>query len=101
MTSAAQTTANRLNAKLSTGPRTAEGKSRTKYNAVTHGYYASIAVIPGERLEQWHSFCTDYVADKAPVGLPQTLCVEEAALAEWKIKRMNDLELMSCESMSP
>ena len=88
-------------AKLSTGPRTEEGKSRTKYNAVTHGFYATIAVLPGERQEQWHSFLAAYVLDKAPAGLPQILCVEQAALAEWKLKRMNDIERKSCEEQGP
>jgi hypothetical protein len=41
--------ANRSNAQKSTGPRTEEGKARSRANALKHGLYAS-AVVP-ERLE--------------------------------------------------
>jgi hypothetical protein len=38
--------ANRLNAKLSTGPRTEPGKNDSKFNAVTTGLFAEHVVIP-------------------------------------------------------
>ena len=40
--------ANQLNAKKSTGPRTAEGKEKSKHNAVTHGLTARSALLPGK-----------------------------------------------------
>jgi hypothetical protein len=40
--------ANRRNAKKSTGPRTAAGKGRSCYNAVTHGMTARSPLLPGE-----------------------------------------------------
>ena len=47
MASDAQILANRINAQHSTGPKTAEGKERSKRNALTHGLTATV-VIPGE-----------------------------------------------------
>ena len=47
MATDAQIMANRINAQHSTGPKTPEGKERSKRNALTHGLTASV-VIPGE-----------------------------------------------------
>ena len=47
MASDAQILANRINAQHSTGPKTPEGKERSKRNALTHGLTATV-VIPGE-----------------------------------------------------
>ena len=54
MATAKQIEANRLNALKSTGPRTVEGKSASRLNAVTHGLAAilpdsitAIDEIPG------------------------------------------------------
>ena len=43
--------ANRANAQKSTGPKTAEGKARSRLNAVTHGLCAVVIEIPGEDRE--------------------------------------------------
>jgi hypothetical protein len=40
--------ANRRNSQKSTGPRTAEGKEASKFNALTHGKTARSALLPGE-----------------------------------------------------
>ena len=43
-----QIAANRRNAQKSTGPKTAEGKYKVRFNAVKHGMTASAAVLPFE-----------------------------------------------------
>src|SRR5258708_16169975 len=43
-----QIEANRLNAQKSTGPRTPEGKSVTRLNALKHGLFATDPIIQGE-----------------------------------------------------
>ena len=60
MTTQAQIEANRRNAALSTGPRTEEGKERTRRNALKHGLSGRGIVLPDEeekvvakRLEDW------------------------------------------------
>ena len=48
MASDAQIQANQENAKKSTGPKTVEGKRRSSMNAMTHGIFAQIPILPGE-----------------------------------------------------
>ena len=67
-TSEAQVNANRLNATLSTGPRTAEGKKRSALNALRHGLSAQIVVLPNEDLQAYLAFGQRWVADLAPRG---------------------------------
>lgn len=64
--------ANRRNAQLSTRPRTEEGKSRSRLNAVKHGILASAVLITaGEGAEDPAEFNELFSAlqrDLAPVG---------------------------------
>jgi len=55
-----QIEANRRNALKGTGPRTAEGKGRSRFNALKHGMTAETPVLPGEdegayqkRIDAW------------------------------------------------
>src|SRR3979490_705097 len=48
MSTLKQIEANRLNAKKSTGPRTAEGKAAVRLNALKHGLFALDPIIEGE-----------------------------------------------------
>src|SRR5258708_25905931 len=54
--SPAQIAANRANAKLSTGPRSDQGKAVSRLNGVTHGMTCKLPVVlPGEDPEQFQS----------------------------------------------
>jgi hypothetical protein len=46
MASGRQIAANRRNAKKSSGPRTADGKERSRRNALSHGLSIAIRAIP-------------------------------------------------------
>jgi hypothetical protein len=48
MTSDAQIKANQQNAQKSKGPTSIEGKKKSSMNAVTHGIFSNIAILPGE-----------------------------------------------------
>ena len=45
-----QLAANRANAQKSTGPRTPEGKSKSRLNAFRHGITAQVIVMPPEQM---------------------------------------------------
>src|SRR5512133_1151125 len=65
-----QVEANRRNAKLSSGPRTDEGKAVSKMNAIKHGLAAKSIVVPNlEDPDEWEAFRTGVIADLEPVGV--------------------------------
>ena len=47
--------ASRHNGRKSRGPKTAEGKSRSRFNALNHGMRAKTIVLPGEDAD-FHTF---------------------------------------------
>ena len=50
-TSAARLEANRRNAQLSSGPKTAEGKAVCRQNALKHGLTGACVVVPDEDVD--------------------------------------------------
>ena len=48
MATEAQIKANQENAQKSSGPNSVEGKKKSSMNAVTHGIFSNIAILPGE-----------------------------------------------------
>src|ERR1039457_566639 len=60
MATPAQITANRANAQKSTGPRSVEGKSASRFNALKHGIDAASIVIPGEDPADYDSLAAAY-----------------------------------------
>ena len=68
MTTKKQIKANKANAKKSTGPKTEDGKSISKMNAVTHGLLSQYAVMSGEDAEQFEALRTMLCEEFKPVG---------------------------------
>jgi hypothetical protein len=55
MATAAQIEANRRNSQKSTGPRTEEGKSKSRMSALDHGCRANVLVLPTEEFGQYEN----------------------------------------------
>jgi hypothetical protein len=84
-----RTEVNRRNAALSTGPRTPAGKAVVSRNAVQHGTFAALPVIPGvEREEDWQVHRAGILESLAPAGLLETRLAERAALLLWRLERV-------------
>jgi transposase len=66
MISFRQIEANRRNALGSTGPKTEDGKWRSRRNAVRHGLTAETVVVALEDIEDYHAF-------EAAPGAPEVL----------------------------
>jgi hypothetical protein len=83
---------NRRNASRSTGPRSPEGKSRAKLNAVKHGMTAKTPVLPGEDPDAYRGRLDAWVEALEPVNVVEQFLVEQAATASWKIERADRVE---------
>ena len=68
MTSERQAEANRLNATMSTGPRTPAGKAVVALNAVRHGLLSRESLVKGESEADLVDFGKRLRAQLAPVG---------------------------------
>jgi hypothetical protein len=83
-----QIEANRLNALKSTGPRTPEGKAAVSMNALKHGLRARTVVLPSENAEEFHQLCDDLEAEWQPQSRTEQFYVEQMAVSQWKLNRM-------------
>ena len=83
----AQLAANRQNAARSTGPKTAEGKERSRRNALKHGLTGAGVVLPTEDLPAIEARFNDFAADLQPVGGVALFLVQRAALLAVRLDR--------------
>src|ERR1700745_940240 len=83
-----KTEANRRNALLSTGPKTPEGKAAVRLNALRNGLRAHTVVLPGEKSEAFQQLCEDLEAEWQPETRTEQLYVEQMAVSQWKLRRM-------------
>ena len=92
MTTAAQVRANQENSKLSTGPRTEEGKAVSSRNHLVHGLCSSDPVLPTEDRNQFNELLEQYKLEWAPETTHHQFLVSEMAGAHWKLDRIQRLE---------
>ncbi len=83
---------NLRNSARSTGPRTPEGKLRSKMNAVKHGMTARTPVLPGEDPDAFRDRLDSWAEALAPADAVEQFLVEQAATASWKIERADRIE---------
>jgi hypothetical protein len=88
-TSLAKIAANRRNALQSTGPATPQGNAQSSQNAIRHGVYSILPVVPGlERSEDWETHCAGILKSLAPVGTLEGALAERVALCIWRLTRV-------------
>jgi hypothetical protein len=92
MASEAQLRANRLNAQRSTGPRTASGKERTKYNALKHGLTSLHIVLPGEENFTYVELRGELFKQYNPQNPAETFLVDQLAQNWWRLNRSRRYE---------
>ena len=93
MSTAAQITANQLNAQLSTGPRTPEGKSTVAQNATKHGLTATYPVIrTPEEQTQFDELSATLLEELRPYTPTEQTQFKQLVLAAWNIDRCHRLE---------
>jgi hypothetical protein len=92
MTTEAQIKANQENAKRSTGPTSLEGKNKSSLNAMTHGVFAKIPILPGE-----DNVAMTYLADALtqaymPQDAMELMLVERIIMATFRQIRLREAE---------
>jgi hypothetical protein len=85
--------ANRRNAQMSTGPKTTEGKAAVSMNALRHGLRARTVVLPGENREEFNQLCDDLEIEWHPQSRTEQFYVEQMAVSQWKLTRMEVSEV--------
>ena len=85
-TSPAKVAANRRNALKSTGPRTPEGKARSRWNAVQHGLLAKRLLAPGATNgDAWTHLLESLREDWRPEGTLEEILLERIAMGYWRL----------------
>ena len=92
MPSEKQIAANRLNACLSTGPRTGEGKAQSSRNAMTHGLRASIGLFPYESPDEFFQMRDNVFAELQPQGAVERELAHRIVSILWRLRRIPAFE---------
>ena len=92
MASLKQIEANRLNALKSTGPRTEEGKQRSRQNALRHGLTADTVITALENAADYQAFAADIGADYQPRTATDRELVSRLASLLWRLRRSTNIE---------
>ena len=91
MTSA-QHAANRANAQFSTGPRTEEGKSRSRMNGYSHGLTGLTLVMTEEEHARFEFFSASLMKNLSPVGALEQDLAQSIAMDRWRLNRIKAIE---------
>lgn len=89
-----QINANRRNAKLSTGPKTEEGKGAVAQNALKHGVFSRQILLEGESKKDFENLAAELYDHFRPHGFLERLFWERALAAAWRLSRVTQMESM-------
>jgi hypothetical protein len=93
VSSPARMEANRRNALRSTGHTTPKGEARSSKNALRHGGYSALPVVPGpEWSEDWETHRAGILKSLAPKGTLEEALAERVALCLWRLNRVHRYE---------
>ena len=76
---------NRENAKKSTGPRTPEGKARSRFNATRHRLTGQVTLLPEDDFNSYNKLLADFTHEYLPVGATELGLVATLATAQWRL----------------
>lgn len=74
------------------GPRTAEGKARSRFNAVRHGLTSQTSILPWEEHAGYEKLSSRMIEQFKPVGPMEEFLVESIVDGIWKLNRGNATE---------
>jgi hypothetical protein len=101
MTSRRQLRANRLNALRSTGPRSPQGKLRSRNNALRHGLTAETIISVLEDAAEYEAFQASVRSEYPDRSLIESELVSRLASILWRLRRATAIEggLFQIQSM--
>jgi len=99
MSSLKQVDANRLNALKSTGPKTSEGKGRSRCNAIRHGLTAETVIVGLEDASDYEAFEANVIADYDARSAVERELVLRLASVLWRLRRATGIETSLFESV--
>ncbi len=99
MVSKKQVSANRENAKKSTGPKTPGGKAKSAQNATTHGLTAHYDVIRTESQEDFDLYRHEMIDEMDPIGPMQHRLAERIVSLSWRLRRAEQLHNQTIDAM--
>jgi hypothetical protein len=98
-TSPEKLAANRANARRSTGPKTPEGKEKSKFNAVEHGltsrYFPAVIEAGTAEWDELEAVRTDLLSHCQPVGPIEELLLEKITIEYMRYRRLVEREQVS------
>jgi hypothetical protein len=87
-----QRRANRANARKSTGPRTEDGKQRSRLNGLRHGLTGQVSIMTDENRAAHEAFCIPIIASLAAEGPLQLQLAHLIAQDHWRLNRIQAIE---------
>jgi hypothetical protein len=75
-----------------TGPRSTEGKERSKHNALRHGIFSEVTVLPGESSDEYDLLLKGLSEALKPEERLERLLVEKLAMLAWRHRRLLQAE---------
>jgi hypothetical protein len=88
MTSPKKVNANRVNAKVSTGPKSVLGKAVASANATSHGILSRELLLPHENRAEFEELLSALITELGGVGTLERTLVERIAVAIWRQRRL-------------
>lgn len=87
-----ETTCTSLARKRSTGPRTSQGKAKSRYNALKKGFFGKVVLLQGESTSEYEALLNGLCEDWQPQSTEEKLRVEELAALFWRKRRLLQVE---------
>jgi len=76
----------------STGPRTPQGKQRSKFNALKHGLYSKAVLLEDESPSEYDALLIGMMESLQPEGKLETVLVEYLTTLSWRKRRLLQVE---------
>src|SRR3954447_23500169 len=87
-----QIEANRRNGQKSTGPKTPEGKAKSRLNSLQHGLGAIHVPLPHENLMEFHDLRQGLMDTWQPANIQEQMLVDNIASAYLRMQRASRFE---------